>query len=179
MSSPTSDPHGHPGPSSQSDFHGPYPQTGTPGQYWASTGGYDAPGAGPQDYVPPRPGAPRQVTAQDRTTATLTHLTPLLAMLFTVGWLSFAGPLIMWAVHKDNNDFVRRSAAAAFNFNLSMWLLGVIGWVCVLTLLLIPVGVPLLLFAFFVQIILHIVAAVRANQGEIYRYPMQFLNVLS
>ncbi|WP_240322600.1 DUF4870 domain-containing protein [Austwickia chelonae] len=178
MSAPTPDQPSQTGPYHQPGTYNPYMQPGPYGSY-GQPGPYGPPGQGPQDYVPPRPGAPQQVTAQDRTMATIAHLMPLVVMLFTAGWLSFVGPLIMWAVHKDGNEFVRRSSAAAFNFNLSMWLLGVIGWVCIFTLILIPVGVPLVLFSFFVQLILHIVAAVRANQGEIYRYPMQFLKVLS
>lgn len=111
--------------------------------------------------------------------ALLAHLSTLVAMVVSAGWLSFVGPLILWALHKDKSSFVRASAAGAFNFNLSMWALSIIGWICVITLILLPIGLILLLVSAVGQIVFHIIGAMRANRGELYRYPMQFLKILS
>ncbi|WP_116114819.1 DUF4870 domain-containing protein [Austwickia chelonae] len=138
-----------------------------------------APSPGPQHNPSSSHEPMPSLTEQDRSIAVLAHLAALIAMVFTAGWLSFVGPLVIWFIYKDNNAFVRRASAESFNFNLSMWLMAIAGWICVLTLVLIPIGVLLLAVSFFGQIILHIIAAVKAHKGTNYQYPMQFLKVLS
>lgn len=137
-----------------------------------------APMPGPPPAGPPYPGAPAP-TSEERSMALLAHLSTLIAMVISVGWLSFVGPLIVWLTHKNSSQFVRRSAAGAFNFNLSMWVLTIIGWICVFTIVLLPVGLILLAVSAVGQIVFHIIGAARASHGELYRYPMQFVRVLS
>ncbi len=134
-----------------------------------------APMPGPQYGYPAYP----TPNSDERSMALIAHLSTLVAMVVSVGWLSFVGPLLVWLLQKDKSAFVRQSAAGAFNFNLSMWVLSIIGWICILTLILIPVGVILLIVSALGQIVFHILGAVRANRGELYRYPMQFVRVLS
>lgn len=119
------------------------------------------------------------IPAEDRSMAMVAHLSTLASMVLSVGWLSFVGPLIVWAIYKDRSPFVRQAAAGAFNFNVSMWVLVVVGWILTFTLVLAVVGIPLLIVGYLGQLIFHIVGAVRANRGEAYRYPMQFLRILS
>lgn len=145
-----------------------------------------APMPGPQHgYEQPhgyqQPGYPTHSgpTSDERSMALLAHLSTLIAMVISVGWLSFVGPLVLWLINRDKSDFVRRSAAGAFNFNLSMWALSIIGWICIFTLILAIPGVILLVISAIGQIVFHIIGAVRANRGELYRYPMQFIKILS
>lgn len=110
--------------------------------------------------------------------ALVAHLSTLIAMVLSAGWLSFVGPLVVWLLYKDKSAFVRSSAAGAFNFNLGMWLMAIIGWICIFTFIGIIVGVPLLIFSAIAQVVCHIIGAVKANRGELYRYPFQ-LRILS
>ena len=119
------------------------------------------------------------VSSDDRSMALLAHLSTIAAMLLSAGWLSFAGPLILWAIYKGKSPFVRASAAGAFNFNLSMWAMSVIGWICVFTIVLAPLGGILIAVSFLAQIVLHVRGAMVANRGELYRYPMTFVRILS
>jgi len=144
---------------------------------FTSGGLVTAPMPGPRGAYPPSPGG--AVSSDDRTMALLAHLSPLIAMVISVGWLSIAGPLVLWLLNKNRSPFVRQAAAGAFNFNLSMWALSIIGWICIFSIVLLPVGLILLPLSFILQIAFHIVGAVRANRGEFYRYPMQFIRVLS
>jgi uncharacterized Tic20 family protein len=137
-----------------------------------------APMPGPQHGYQPYPTHPTP-SSEERSMALLAHLSTLVAMVVSVGWLSFVGPLILWFIHKDKSAFVRQSAAGAFNFNLSMWVLSIIGWICIFTLILAIPGVILLAISAIGQIVFHIIGAVRANRGELYRYPMQFIRILS
>lgn len=125
-------------------------------------------------YLPPS--APRtQYRAQgdDRTVAVLTHLSGLIGALISAGWLGFVGPLVVWLVYRDRNAFLRATSAGSFNFNLSMWLLNAIAFVCFATILLIPVAIVLWIVAAVLLVVCHVLAVLRANRGEVYRYPLQ------
>lgn len=148
-----------PGPSG----HGDSPGRG-PGPYGYGPGYGHGPGGQPPQY---------RAQGDDRTIAILTHLSGLVGALISVGWLGFVGPLVVWLVHKDRNPFLRATAAGSFNFNLSMWLLNAAAFVCFATILLIPVAIVLWLVAGVLLVVCHILAVLRANKGEVYRYPLQ------
>ena len=59
-----------------------------------------------------------------------------------------------------------------------MWVVSIIGWICLFTVILIPLALVLWLVAFIAQLVLSIRGAMAANRGEVFRYPMQ-LKVLS
>ena len=124
--------------------------------------------------TPPR----RDVPAEDRTVAMLAHLSALIAAILSAGWLSIAGPLIVWALYKDRSPLARQAAAGAFNFNLAVWAAFIVGWICLFTIVLIPVAVIIWLVAGAAALVCHILGAVRANRGEGYTYPFQ-IRVLS
>lgn len=155
---------GGPGPSGGSAGHGPGPSGYGPGP-----SGY---GAGP-GYGPGRQAPQYRAQGDDRTIAILTHLSGLVGALVSAGWLGFVGPLVVWFVHKDRNPFLRATAAGSFNFNLSMWLLNAAAFVCFATILLIPVAIVLWLVAGVLLVVCHVLAVLRANKGEVYRYPLQ------
>ena len=123
-------------------------------------------------YPPPSPPY-YQARGDDRTIAVLTHLSGLIGALISVGWLGFLGPLVVWFVYREKNMFLRATAAGSFNFNLSMWLLFVVAWICALTLILIPVAIVLALVAAVLLVVCHVLAVMSANRGEVYRYPLQ------
>jgi uncharacterized Tic20 family protein len=109
--------------------------------------------------------------ADERTWAVLAHLSAFVAAVVSAGWLSFLGPLIVWAVYKDRSDLVRRSAAAAFNFNVGLWVATIVGWIFFITLIGIPIAIILWIVVFVASIVYHLLAAMAANRGEVYRYP--------
>lgn len=110
--------------------------------------------------------------------ALIAHLSTLVAMVVSAGWLSFVGPLVVWLLYKDKSAFVRESAAGAFNFNVGLWVMSLVGWIFILTLIGIPIGIVLLAISAVAQIVCHILGAMRASKGEFYRYPFQ-LRILS
>ncbi|MCT1544670.1 MULTISPECIES: DUF4870 domain-containing protein [Kocuria] len=128
-------------------------------RYAQQPGGYPAGARGPQD--------------DEKTVAVLTHLSSPIAAIISVGWLSFLGPLIVWFIYKDKSPFLRQAAAGAFNFNVSLWLLNLIGWICVFTVVLSPLGFLLIAAYWIMLFVFHIIAAVKAGGGKAYRYPMQ------
>lgn len=120
----------------------------------------------------PNPNRDAQLSADDeRTWAVLAHVSALVAAILSVGWLSFLGPLIVWAVYKDRSPLVRGSAAAAFNFNVGLWVATIVGWIFFITLIGIPVAIIIWIVVFVASIVYHLLAALAASRGEVYRYP--------
>ncbi len=110
-------------------------------------------------------------TSEERSVATLAHLSAIIAMVVSAGWLSFVGPLIVWALYKDRSPFVRAAAAGSFNFNIWAWVISIVGWVCAITVILLPVAIVLWLVAAVLTLWCHIKGAITAQQGKLYRYP--------
>ncbi|EWT05508.1 hypothetical protein N864_03165 [Intrasporangium chromatireducens Q5-1] len=120
----------------------------------------------------PRSSAHQLMHAEDeRTWAALAHASALIAAIVSAGWLSFLGPLAVYLYGRGRSDFVRRSAANAFNFNILLWVATIAGWVLFLTLIGIPFALFIWLAVFVGSIVFHLLAALRAWRGELYRYP--------
>ena len=64
-------------------------------------------------------------------------------------------------------------AAGAFNFALTMTVVGIVGWVMVITLLLLPVGILLITVSGLGAVILGIVGAIQTWNGRPFTYPAQ------
>ncbi|GAA6524560.1 DUF4870 domain-containing protein [Intrasporangium sp. DVR] len=111
------------------------------------------------------------VTDDERTWAVLGHISTIVAAVLSVGWLSFVGPLVVWALYKDRSAFVRQSAAGAFNFNVLIWAVTIVGWIFFITLIGIPIAIILWIVAFAASVYCHVRGAVLASRGELYRYP--------
>jgi uncharacterized protein len=115
--------------------------------------------------------------ASSRIGAILAHLSAPIAALLSAGSLSLLGPLLVWLVQK-NDPFARRAAAGAFNFNLSFWLLYLVSWLLILTVVGALIGIPLIIVLFLVSAWCHVKGAVRAADDRAYDYPFQ-IRVLS
>jgi uncharacterized protein len=127
----------------------------------------------------PYPDAPRDpvLPASSRVAAILAHLSAPIAALLSAGSLSLLGPLLVWLV-KKNDPYARRAAAGAFNFNLSFWLLYLVSWLLILTVVGAVIGIPLIIALFVVSAWCHIKGAIRAADDRPYDYPFQ-IRVLS
>ena len=116
--------------------------------------------------------------ADERMWALFAHLSILVGGAITGGWGfsigCFLGPLIIWIVKKDTMPFVNDQAKEALNFAITLAIIGFA--LLMLTILSLGIGailtVPLLLFVGISAIVLVIIAAVKANEGVAYRYPL-------
>ncbi|MGO1172957.1 MAG: DUF4870 domain-containing protein [Actinomycetaceae bacterium] len=112
-------------------------------------------------------------SSDERTFAIIAHLSALAAILLSVGWLTFVGPLIVWFVLRDRGPLVRAASAGAFNFAIGITIMGIAAWICFFTIILIPVAIIVWIVAFVVQVWCSIRGALAASRGEVYRYPFQ------
>jgi uncharacterized Tic20 family protein len=94
----------------------------------------------------------------------------LWATLIQVGGLlfSFLPALIGYLVLKDRGPFVRAHSATALNFQLTLIIAYIVGAITSVLL----IGVFILLAAYVLNIVFSIIAAVKANKGEWYTYPL-------
>jgi uncharacterized protein len=97
--------------------------------------------------------------------------------LLSAGSLSLLGPLLVWLV-KKHDPTARRAAAGAFNFNLSFWVLYLVSWLLIFTVIGAVIGIPLIIALFVVSAWCHIKGAIRAADDRPYDYPFQ-IRVLS
>jgi uncharacterized protein len=113
------------------------------------------------------------VQRPDTTWPMLCHLSALVALI-GVPFGQILGPLIVWLIKKDQNPEVDQHGKEALNFQISMTIYGLVAGVLMLVL----VGFVLLIAVIVVDIVLTIIAAVRASNGEFYRYPftIRFIN---
>jgi uncharacterized Tic20 family protein len=129
-------------------------------------------------YQPYEGAAPGAIpSGSSRIAAIFAHLSAPIAALLSAGSLSLLGPLIVWLV-KKHDPYARRAAAGAFNFNLSFWLLYLLSWLLIFTVIGAVVGVPMIIILFLVSAWCHIKGAVRAANDRPYDYPFQ-IRVLS
>lgn len=126
------------------------------------------PGGGPPAGGPPPGGPPGQgplPADQERLWAMLSHLLSFVAAYLFLG---FVAPLIILLVFGQRSAFVRANAVESLNFNLSWLLYAIISVV----LLVVGIGIFLLLGLGIAYVILIVIASIRANNGELYRYPL-------
>jgi len=101
----------------------------------------------------------------------------LFCHLAGLGWLLWwiapmvggvIGALIMWQIKKDTHPFIDEQGKEAFNFQTSM----LIYWVIAGLLCFTCIGFVLLPLVMILDIVFAIIAAVKANNGNHYRYPL-------
>ena len=114
------------------------------------------------DNVPPPP-ATTEAPADQRTMALAAHLLGI----FT--W--FIGPLIIWLINKDDASkaFVTDQAKEALNFQITITI--TIAMLICIVLTIVIIGGILAPIVGILNLVFCIIAAVKANNGEAYRYP--------
>lgn len=130
----------------------------------------------PDDPVPPPSGPSGTPSHEERQWAMFSHLSALLGALVTGsvgGWGCFIGPLVIWLIKKDSLPFVNDQAKEALNFNITV----AIAFVILVLLSIVTFGIglviaiPLWVIIGIAWLVLTIVASIKANEGERYRYP--------
>jgi len=87
---------------------------------------------------------------------------------------NIVAPLIFWQIKKDDYPFVNEQGKEAVNFQISMTIYALIS----AALTFVCVGFFLLAAVVIVDLVFLLIAAVKANNGQSYRYPLtiRFVN---
>ena len=107
-----------------------------------------------------------QPTKDERTWAMLSHFSALCMFIFPFG--NILAPLIIWLIKKDEMPFVEDQAKEVMNFQISM----TIYFIGSIILIIVLIGIPILIVLGIFNIIITIIAGIRANDGKSYRYPV-------
>ena len=103
---------------------------------------------------------------EENTYLMLMHVSQLLGLLIPLA--GFVAPVLMWVINKDINANVDLHGKNILNFTISYLIYSEV---------LAIIGIPLLVVLGIVYLVFVILAAVKANNGEYWRYPfiIQFL----
>lgn len=97
--------------------------------------------------------------SEEKTLAILSHVLTLVAPLLA--------PLIIYLVKKNESAFVEAHAKESLNFQITVIL------VCIILVITI-VGMLLLWIVGILSLALVIVATIKASEGKLYKYPVNF-----
>ena len=107
-----------------------------------------------------------QPTKDERTWAMLSHFSALCMFIFPFG--NILAPLIIWLIKKDEMPFVEDQAKEVLNFQISM----TIYFIGSMILIIVLIGIPILIVLGIFNVIITIIAGIKANDGKSYRYPI-------
>lgn len=111
--------------------------------------------------------APVSMSDSDaRMWAMLTHLSAIPGSLFLIG--TIVAPLAIWQIQKDKSAFIDYHGKEAVNFQITAALAFAVSFL----LIFIIIGAFLMGIVGILWLIFTIIAAVKANNGEYYRYPL-------
>jgi uncharacterized Tic20 family protein len=127
-----------------------------------------------QPAVTPQIPSGNEANKDARTFAMWCHLGGLAGFLPIVPAVgSIIAPLIIWQIKKEGHPFVDEQGKEAVNFQISMVLYALVGCLaCFMTCICILLIPAVLIVVGLADLILLLIAAVKANNGEHYRYPM-------
>jgi len=101
-------------------------------------------------------------SSDERTMAILSHI------LCIIG--SFIAPLIIYLLKKDESSYVKEHALESLNFQITMIIVYIISGVLIFIL----IGFLLIWALGIINLILIIIATIKASEDKLYRYPFNF-----
>ena len=118
--------------------------------------------------IPPTPptGAVSPIPSNERTFGMLCHLSSLAGYVIPFG--NFIGPLVIWLIKKEEMPFVDDQGKESLNFQITV----VIALLICIPLMFVIIGIILLPIVGILALVFSIIAAIKANNGEYYRYPL-------
>jgi uncharacterized Tic20 family protein len=103
---------------------------------------------------------------QEKMWAMLCHIGAFVGYIIPLG--NIIVPLIFWSMKKEESSLVDDQGKESLNFQITM----TIAYIVAGFLTVIVIGVPLLIGLGIFNLIMIIIAGIKANDGEKYRYPV-------
>lgn len=113
-----------------------------------------------------------EVSSDERTWGILVHAAAFAGLLVPFG--NILGPLVLWAIKRDDSEFVDANGKQAVNFQITWTVLVIVAALTVV----IGIGVVILPLVAIVWLVLVVLAIVRTSENQVYEYPLT-LEVLS
>jgi len=109
----------------------------------------------------------KEANKDARMWAMICHLAGLAGIILPASG-NIVAPLIIWQIKKEDNPFIDEQGKEAVNFQISMS----IYLIASIILSFICIGIPLIIATIIVFFVFTLIAAVKANNGYHYRYPL-------
>ena len=107
-----------------------------------------------------------QQQQDERMWAMFCHLSAFAGFIIPFG--SIIGPLVVWSVKKEQFPSIDEHGKEALNFQISIAIYMIISAI----LIVIVVGIFLLIALVVFRLIMIIMASIKANNGEYFKYPL-------
>jgi uncharacterized Tic20 family protein len=120
----------------------------------------------PKEEPKPQEAKAMPENREERMWAMFCHLSGLAGFIFPFG--NIIAPLVIWLIKKEEYELVNDQGKEAINFQISM----TIYIIASIILIFIVIGIPLLIILGIFSLIVVIIASIKANEGEKYRYPL-------
>jgi uncharacterized protein len=102
----------------------------------------------------------------DRIWEIFCHLSAIAGFLIPFG--NIVGPLVIWLIKKNENPAVDAHGKESLNFQISMTIYTLLAGLTIFIL----IGFILVPILVVLNIVLVVMAAIKASNGEFYRYPI-------
>ena len=125
----------------------------------------------PPPAAPPAP--PPNPESQARTWNMLCHLSALSALI-GIPFGNILGPLLVWQIKKNEIPSVEIHGKAALNFQITVTIAAVVGFAAAFALSFFCVGYllfPVVMLIGLAGLVFAVIAGLKANNGEDYKYP--------
>ena len=119
--------------------------------------------AAPVDYAAP---TALETNADAKLWGMLVHLGALAGMI-GIPFGHILGPLIFWLIKKNEFPFVDEQGKESLNFQIT----ATIALIACIPLMFVIIGIPLMFVVGIADLVYVIIAAVKTNKGEHFRYP--------
>ncbi len=103
---------------------------------------------------------------EERKWALFAHIGTFSSMFVPLG--NIIAPIVIWQMKKNESPFVVEQAKESLNFQITLMIYGLISFLLVFII----IGFFLIFALVIFGLIIVIVAGVKANAGEHYRYPI-------
>lgn len=96
----------------------------------------------------------------------LIHLSQLTSII--IPGLGFILPIVMWATNKDKHELIDQHGKVTVNWLISLFIYSIICGILIVVL----VGAIGLIILAILNLVFAIIAAIKANNGELWVYPL-------
>jgi uncharacterized Tic20 family protein len=121
----------------------------------------------PEDLHDP---SPMSTDENARTWAMVCHLITLAGHIMPFGHI--IGPLIVWLLKRTEHPFIDFNGKESLNFQISMTIYSILAGILIVTVIGACIGGPALFALWITDLACVIIAAVKANNGETFTYPI-------
>ncbi|MGN7246157.1 DUF4870 domain-containing protein [Janibacter anophelis] len=118
--------------------------------------------------LPPQYAAKPLSPTEERNLGMVAHLVPAVLLPLSAGTLGFVGSLVIYLMYRDRGPFVRAHAANSLNVQIITAILLIVSTVLMIVL----IGFLAYPLVIVVATVIHVIGAVKANNGEWWTPPL-------